>query len=248
VITPAVASPAATLALLGIVALLAAMLMLGVRRACERSADPPVVVRLAAVIAGGVLLIVLGATWGLASSGWLLDVEALPPRLIVVVGATTFVTCVLALSPIGARLATGLPVAWLIGYQGFRVPVELLLWKLSHESVMPQPMTFEGRNFDILTGISAIILGVVAARRPLPRSALLLWNVLGFALLAHVVFLAIAATPYFPNYPGAVRNTLVFTAPWIWLPCILVQAALFGHVLVFRRLLRPEPMPEMDPG
>jgi hypothetical protein len=32
-------------------------------------------------------------------------------------------------------------------------------------------------------------------------------------------------------------NTWVFYFPYVWLPTILVQAALFGHVVIFRRLL-----------
>jgi hypothetical protein len=33
-------------------------------------------------------------------------------------------------------------------------------------------------------------------------------------------------------------NIWVTQAPWVWLPAVMVLAALLGHVLVFRRLAR----------
>jgi len=63
------------------------------------------------------------------------------------------------------------------------------------------------------------------------------WNALGAALLANVLAIALlsAPTPFrlFQNEPS---NVWVTRAPWVWLPSVLVLAAVLGHVLVFRRL------------
>ena len=34
-------------------------------------------------------------------------------------------------------------------------------------------------------------------------------------------------------------NTFITRAPWVWLPAVMVLAAVMGHALVFRWLLTP---------
>jgi hypothetical protein len=67
----------------------------------------------------------------------------------------------------------------------------------------------------------------------------LLWNLVGLGLLINIVIIAILSTPVsfrvFLNEPA---NTFITHAPYVWLPVFLVQAALCGHLLVFRRLWR----------
>jgi hypothetical protein len=64
----------------------------------------------------------------------------------------------------------------------------------------------------------------------------LAWNALGLGLLAVVVGTAAAAA--FGVLETTPRMTLPTTWPGVWLPAWLVQLALFGHVLVFRKLTR----------
>jgi hypothetical protein len=35
-------------------------------------------------------------------------------------------------------------------------------------------------------------------------------------------------------------NTFITHVPWVWLPAVMVLAAVMGHALVFRWLLTPE--------
>ena len=62
---------------------------------------------------------------------------------------------------------------------------------------------------------------------------------LRFALLVNIVVTAILSTPvpfrYFTSEPA---NLLPSTLPYVWLPTFLVQAALFGHLLIFRAIGR----------
>lgn len=108
---------------------------------------------------------------------------------------------------------------------------------LHQQGRVPVQMTFAGRNFDILTGILALVVAALAMRNRLPAWGLLLWNRLGLGLLCNIVSIALPSTPtplrVFLNEPA---NTIIATAPYIWLPVFLVPAALFGHLLVFRRL------------
>jgi hypothetical protein len=143
----------------------------------------------------------------------------------------------LGMSPLGKTILTTLPLAALVGYQGFRVVVELLMHRANAEGLMPVQMSYSGRNFDIVTGLTAIALGawLATGRRSLPLVAA--WNTLGLALLLNVLAIALlsAPTPFrvFMNEPS---NVWITQAPWVWLPTVLVVAAIFGHVVVYRRL------------
>jgi ABC-type branched-subunit amino acid transport system permease subunit len=62
----------------------------------------------------------------------------------------------------------------------------------------------------------------------------LAWNVLGALLLLNIVSVAIAA--FAVAFGTDHVNEWVLHVPFVWLPAVLVQTALFGHVVVFRRL------------
>lgn len=209
----------------------------------------------------GVMMIVL-VFWlavpaVLASRGVLDRYSPLPAPGFVLIGLITLGTVVLAFSAFGSRLAAGIPLAGLVGYQVFRVPLEWVLHELYSEGVIPVQMTYAGRNFDFVTGVLAAALGLWlwAGHRTVWLVAV--WNIIGLALLANIVTIAILSTPgpfrYFMNDPA---NLLPSTFPYVWLPTFLVQAALFGHLLVFRAISRSvtppnrtlQPMPTSGRG
>lgn len=64
-------------------------------------------------------------------------------------------------------------------------------------------------------------------------------NLLGLGLLANIVAIAVLSTPVpFRAFMNEPANRLPSMFPYVWLPTFLVQAALFGHLLVFRALRR----------
>lgn len=128
-------------------------------------------------------------------------------------------------------------VAVLVGFQLFRIPVELLLYRLAAEQVIPEVMTFSGRNFDILAGMTGGLLGLWLLRRHISQRVLHVWNVLGLALLVNIVAVAVLSTPApFRAFHDGPANLLPSTFPFVWLPTFLVQLALLGHLLLFWRL------------
>ncbi|HEY2773484.1 MAG TPA: hypothetical protein VGK20_05475 [Candidatus Binatia bacterium] len=179
----------------------------------------------------------LAATGALAASGVLSHFEVRPPPMMPLALISFALTTVLGLSRFGAMLARGIPLAALIGLQAFRAPLELILYQLSLDGVLPVQMTFDGMNKDIATGIVAALLGIWACFAEPPRILVRLWNLMGVVLLAIIVTIAITSMPgplrVFPNDPP---NTIVATFPFVWIPTVLVQAAWLGHLLVFRRL------------
>lgn len=184
------------------------------------------------------LLAYLAVPGLLAWRGALDRYDPLPaPALFLFLGLG-MLTGALVFSPVGTRLATGVSLGAVVALQAFRIPVELLLHRLHVEGAIPVEMTYAGRNFDIVTGITGLLLGAwLLGGRPLSRGAVMAWNVLGLALLANIVAVAVLSTPTpFRRFTDGPANLLPSTFPFVWLPSFLVQVALGSHLLVFRQL------------
>lgn len=211
------------------------MLVAGIRVAFARSGG-------ATVLGASVVAAWLGVTAVLADAGVLSEFSATPPLFVRIMGACVLVCVVLVLSPLGRRLALGIPLPALIGMQVFRLPVELLLHRLHLDGLAPEQMTYFGRNVDVLTALVALPTAYVVATRGehdrLARRVALAFNVIGLSTLLNIMVVAILSVPgplrVFLNEPA---NTFVTGVPYVWLPTVLVLTALLGHLLVFRRLL-----------
>jgi hypothetical protein len=194
--------------------------------------------------AGGRRTVALGvaiAAWmaltlGLASSG-ALRFGPMPPRPMMLFAVGLFLTVLLSRSTAGVALAGSVPLWALVGAQSFRIPLELLLHRGALEGVVPPQMTHAGFNFDIASGVGAVLVAALLLRGRAPRWLVPAWNVMGVLLLVNVLAIAITSMPtplrLFSNQPP---NVWVAQAPFIWLPTVLVPAAVLGHLAVFRRL------------
>jgi hypothetical protein len=140
----------------------------------------------------------------------------------------------LARSDTGGRLARGVPLAVLVGFQAFRFPLELAMHRAYSEGLMPVQMSYSGRNFDIVTGITALALAVSRV----PHWVVRLWNVMGLVLLANIVGVAMLSTPVFALFGPDRLNVFVMRMPYVLLPAVMVLAAWAGHLIVFRALRR----------
>lgn len=179
----------------------------------------------------------LALTAGLAHIGAFSNFERLPPLLLLYVFAAVVIATIA-----GSR--TTAPVAWLIGFQAFRIPVEVFLHQGFVDGVVPVQMTWEGRNFDVLTGLAAVPVAWLAAKGRLPRPALHLWNAMGFALLVNIMAVAILSFPTpFRQFWNEPANVFVTRLPYVWLPTFLVPLAWFGHVAVWANARRNQTRP-----
>lgn len=219
-------STSSLVAFLILVAVVCGALLWGVRRAAPRR-TLAFAVGLAAWLAG---------TAALASSGVLGQFDRVPPPAAFALVGFAAGTAALAFSRLGERLVH-VPLWALVGFQAFRVPLELLLHRLYVEGVLPVQVTYAGWNYDVVTGLTAVVLAVLLWRGRVPEWGVAAWNGLGLALLAVVVGTAVLSLPTpFQQFPAEPSTEAVLTAPLIWLPAVLVQAALLGHLLVIRRL------------
>lgn len=176
----------------------------------------------------------LGVAWLLLTgaitlAGGLQDFS-LPPRLVLLV-----FTALAGLTVLAWRSDWHTkPLGFLVGYQAFRILVEFAIHRAVVEGVAPPQLSWEGRNFDIVTGVGAALLAPFAHR--LPVWALHAWNAIGLALLVNVVSVAILSFPTsFQVFQPA--NIWVVFFPFSWLPLVLVMMAWLGHVVLFKRLL-----------
>jgi hypothetical protein len=167
-----------------------------------------------------------------------------PPMMFVFVGIFTL-GIGLARSRTGDRLAR-LPLAILVGFQAFRLPLELAMHRAHTEGLMPVQMSYSGLNFDIVTGSTAALLAVAMAVRTVPLWIVTAWNWLGLGLLINIMTVALLSTPTFAMFGPDRLNVWVFYMPYVLLPAVMVLAALAGHLVVFRALSlrgasRPDP-------
>ena len=191
----------------------------------------------------GVVPVVVVVGWlvipGVLALSGALDRYTMPAPALVQIGIVTIGTYVLAFSRVGARFADSVPLAGLVGFQFFRVPVEWVLHRLYTERVIPVQMTYAGFNFDVASGVGAAIVAMLLVAGRGGRGLVMAWNVVGFLLLVNIVSIAALSTPTpFRRFMNEPANLLPSMFPYVWLPTFLVQAALFGHLVVFRALTR----------
>jgi hypothetical protein len=168
----------------------------------------------------------------LAQFGILRRFDLMPPPMPLFLISGLIGTAVIAKSR-WVRHLIELPLGILVGFHGFRVVVEILIHQSSTIGLAPAQMTWSGYNFDIATGLTALLLAPFA--RSMPKWLVIVWNCLGLTLLFIVIGIAAASFPtrFQRMHPD---NSWVASFPYVWLPAILVTAALLGHLVIFRKL------------
>lgn len=230
------ASTISTLAFLSIVIAVAVAFVLGVRVSTLRLDHDPQRANRHALSATLAVVFYALLTAVVAGSG-LLEREGPVPLLMPFIAACNLLAVGLAFSRLGTRLSTALSIAALVGFQAFRLPLELVLHRWYGEGVIPAQMTFEGHNFDILSGIGAIVLFFALRHGAAGWRSILAYNLMGTGLLITVATIAVLSSPVpFRAYPGEPTLVLAYNPPYTWILPFCVSGALFGHLLVFRWL------------
>lgn len=178
----------------------------------------------------------LVVTWRVAAAGVLRQWDATPPPLMPLVGATFAIALFVAFGPVGRRMAATIPLWILVAVQAFRLPLELAMHAMATRGIMPPQMTYTGLNFDIVTGATAIVVALLSRRGIGGRPLVLVWNVVGSVLLATIVMVSVLSTPLVRAFGDDRLNVFVTYTPFVWLPTVMVLAALIGHLIIFRAL------------
>lgn len=167
------------------------------------------------------------------------ETDTLPPRILAAVAPAIILILWMFISNRGKTLLDGFNIRTYTYLHSIRIAVEIVIFYLFIYGLMPKSMTFEGRNFDIISGLTAPIIGFLAFRNQkfLNKPLLLLWNIVCLALVLQVVTTGILSVPsqiQVLSFDQPNRAVLYF--PFIWLPGIVVPIVIFGHLVAIRQI------------
>lgn len=167
----------------------------------------------------------------LAFSGFYQKTDLIPPRFLIVLIPVLFI------------IIFGLTkkrLNWIIQNRNtelstflhtIRIPVEIILFYLFIDKMLPELMTYEGRNFDILAGISAPIIGILWLRKIIGRLKLIIWNCLGLFLILFVFGNGILSSILPIQMFGFEQPTVAPNYfPFILLPATIVPIVIYTHI------------------
>ena len=169
----------------------------------------------------------------LALSGFYLKTDSLPPRLMLFGVFPAFALIILYFVFFRESFISKIPLKTLTLLHMIRIPVEIVLLWLFQQNLVPELMTFEGRNWDILSGLTAPIVYWLGFRNGnVNRPLLIIWNILALGLLINIVVHSILSFPFpFQQMAFEQPNRGVLYFPFIWLPTVVVPIVLFSHLI-----------------
>ena len=188
-----------------------------------------------------VLVIWLAVTGILSIKEVFQNTSTFPPRLMIVIVPAILFIILLLTTKSGRRFTDSIDLKKLTLVHIVRVPVEIALFMLSTHKLIPELMTFAGRNFDILSGITAPIVYFVCFKNSQlkNRRLLLIWNFICLGLLLNIVINALLAAPFpFQQFAFDQPNVAILYFPFTWLPCFIVMIVLYSHLAAIRQLVR----------
>jgi hypothetical protein len=171
--------------------------------------------------------------------GFYNDPTTVTNRFPLLVGPPLIIIILLFVTAKGRSFIFGLDLKALTIFHVIRIPVEIVLLLLFTHHLVPRAMSFEGRNFDILSGLSApIIYYLFFINKKLSRTGLLIWNIICILLLLNVVSSAFLSLPArFQRFDFEQPNIAIGFFPFLLLPACLVPMALFANLAAISQLI-----------
>lgn len=170
---------------------------------------------------------------GVVHSGWV-DEQPMP-RLMILFGIVNISILILSFSGVGKKISEGVTISQLVLFQGFRLPLELILHSWVNQGTIPSTMTWSGSNFDIITGVLALICFRYAGKNKYIPWA---FNIIGTLLLLNVMRVAVLSSPLPFAWSVNPPLQLGFNLPYVLIVPVCVGGALAGHLILFRKLAR----------
>jgi hypothetical protein len=174
----------------------------------------------------------------LGLAGFYQNQSTTPPRFILLILPPFLLIAGMLLTSKGRKFMDGLNLKQLTLLHTIRIPVEIVLYYLFIAKVIPKIMTFEGSNFDIISGLTAPLiyyLGFTAKK--FSNSITIIWNVLCLGLLINIIILAIFSTKTsFQQFGFDQPNIAITHFPFNWLASVIVPLVLFSHVATLRKV------------
>ena len=122
-------------------------------------------------------------------------------------------------------------VRWSTALHIVRFPVELLLFELAIRELLPMEMTFKGWNFDIIPGITSILLLLWMQYGAVHKKLLLGWNILGLFFILFILTNGFLSQELlYKNFGYTVPNTAITYFPIILLGGVIVPIVIYTHI------------------
>jgi len=169
------------------------------------------------------------------------DPNSFPPKIVLFGIFPAILTIILLFSTSrGSQFIDSLPLKNLTYLNVVRIPVEIVLYWLFVNKAIPELMTFEGRNFDVLSGITAPFIAYFGfSKQKLSPNIILIWNFICLGLLANIVINALLSAPTpIQQFAFDQPNIAILNFPFSWLPTFIVPIVLFGHLVSIRQLMK----------
>lgn len=178
----------------------------------------------------------------LAYFGYYSDIAEKPAKFLLGIPPTLICITVIFLSKKGRMWMNGLNLKTLTLLHIVRIPVEIVLYWLFLYEKVPELMTFEGRNFDILAGLTAPLIYYFGfVKKKIGRMFIVIWNGLGLLLLLNIVINAILSAPLpFQQFAFDQPNIAIFYLPFIWLPTFIVPIVMFSHLVAIHSFFKKD--------
>ena len=184
------------------------------------------------------LLVLIGIQSVLGLSGFYNHVDTMSARFPLLAFPLLAFCVSLFFTRKGRAFIDSLDIKTLTILHTIRILVELVLFWLFVHAAIPRAMTFEGRNFDILSGLSAPLVYYFGfVKQKLSKPVMIIWNAACMLLLLNVVSSAVLSLPArFRHFGFEQPNIAVGYFPFLLLPAILVPLVLFANAAAIRQL------------
>ncbi len=187
-----------------------------------------------------ILLFWLAFQTVISISGFYTDTDTMPPRVLLLLLPPLLFIVGIFITSKGRHFVDTLNLKSITILHTIRIGVEMILYSLFVYKAVPQLMTYEGRNFDILAGLSApLIFYFGFIKKQLSRNAILIWNFICLGLLINIVLNAILSVPFpLQKFAFDQPNVAVLYFPFNLLPSVVVPIVLLSHLAAIRQLLK----------
>ncbi|MEM6523690.1 MAG: hypothetical protein AAF693_07855 [Bacteroidota bacterium] len=164
--------------------------------------------------------------------GFYSDFDVMPPRFLLVL-LPSVVAIAYGLSPkVRRRVLENRDLQLSPFVHTIRIPVEIVLLFLFYNGTIPVLMTFEGRNLDILAGITAPIMGSLYLHGKVSSKIMLVWNIICLGLVSFILTNGILSAPLpFQQFGFDQPNIAVAYFPFVLLPAIIVPLVIYTHLI-----------------
>jgi len=190
-------------------------------------------------------LLMIIATWlivqsAVATAGFFIKEDTIPPRFLLLILPPLAAIVFVFLTARGEAFIDRFDIGKLTYLHTIRIAIEMTLFGLFLNKTMPQLMTFEGRNFDLISGLTAPVVYYFGfVKRKIGLKTMLAWNVICLAILLFTVSNAVLSAPTpFQQLAFDQPTIAVLYFPFVWLPGIVVPLVIFSHLITMRSLTK----------